>query len=194
MSNTTITVSQLLATPDGSFVNSPVEGYLVQIRPPSGKGPAKAKLQDGSSVIEASLWGGDCRQWEGKRVRMSGKGMKVTVYPPNSGIKQLSVGDKVSIDSAEAFAGVPSHPRGVSAPEPMPGDPTPSKAPTVSQSAPLSGALVGMAINRGVEIWLAQEGEAGARWDKTAIERVEEIARQLVEMSKRIETGSEIPF
>ena len=30
MSNTTITVSQLLATPDGSFVNSPVEGYLVQ--------------------------------------------------------------------------------------------------------------------------------------------------------------------
>ena len=187
MSNTTITVSQLLATPDGSFVNSPVEGYLVQIRPPSGKGPAKAKLQDGSSVIEASLWGGDCRQWEGKRVRMSGKGMKVTVYPPNSGIKQLSVGDKVSIDSAEAFAGVPSHPRGVSAPEPMPGDPTPSKAPTVSQIHP---ATAGMAINRGVEIWLAQEGEAGARWDKTAIERVEEIARQLVEMSKRIETGS----
>ena len=105
-----IEISQLLNTPADTYINGAVEGYLVQIRPPFKEGaPGKAKLQDGGQTIDVSLWGQGFSHWEGKRVRFSGKGMKVTEY---KGVKQLSVGDKVLVESAEADA--------------IPGDPAPA--------------------------------------------------------------------
>lgn len=98
MSNQTIQISQLHATPADTYVNGIVEGYLVgYVAGRTEKQPARATLQEGAGQIALTLWGGNLGHWEGKRVRLSGKGMKVTEF---KGTKQLSVGDKVTIEGA----------------------------------------------------------------------------------------------
>ena len=92
-----IEISQLHSTPEGTYINGIVEGWLSQIRPPNGRGPSKARLEEGAGSIEVSLWGGGVSHWEGKRVRFSGKGMQMKEY---KGTKSLSVGDKVLIEPA----------------------------------------------------------------------------------------------
>lgn len=60
------------------------------------------------------------------------------------------------------------------------------------------GATVGASINKGVEIWLATDGAAGAPWDTKALNRVGAIARQLVHLAGQIERGEQedesVPF
>lgn len=151
MSNKLIEISQLHATPPDTYINGAVEGYLVQIRPPFKEGaPGKAKLQDGGQTIDVSLWGQGFSHWEGKRVRFSGKGMKVTEY---KGTKQLSVGDKVLIESSEvdAIPGDPPAQPAYQAPR------TANSVPALAQSSrpPVHGATVGGAIARAVEVAIA---------------------------------------
>ena len=197
MSNKLIEISQLHASPPDTYVNGMVEGYLVQIRPPQGKAPAKGKLQEGAGTIDVTLWGGDASHWEGKRVRLSGKGMKVTEY---KGVKQLSVGDKVMIEAAGGAQ--PSAPQ-----EQMPGDPAPDQTPSapiqarsVAQNrpsepsvAPIHGATVGLAINNAREIWLSINQGGSGRWDEQARFEVETIAADFLAMALRLERGQEIP-
>ena len=52
-----------------------------------------------------------------------------------------------------------------------------------------NGQTVGMAVKAAVDIWLAgEEGKVGG-WSEVTAARVEEIARSIVAMNKRIESG-----
>lgn len=189
--NKTLNVSQLLATPDLTYINGTVVGWLIGIRPPNGRGPSKAKLQDNTGVIEVSLWGGSVQHHEGKRVAMSGKGMQIKEY---RGVKGLSVGDKVNIaqlgdsgPSGEQFPGDPA---------PTPPAPTkPSYAPqTAQKEAPPAhlphGATVGGALARAVEVWKhARPVGSGDMPDQQDYEDIEKICRHFVDIQGRIERG-----
>jgi len=193
-----IQVSQLLATPDATYVNGEVTGYLTQIRPPNGRGPSKARLHDSSGQIEVSLWGGGVSHWEGKQVTFSGKGMQIKEF---KGVKGLSVGDKVLISQAaqqadEMPGDPPAAPQTRPAPEQarsVPQKPFPA-LPDPFRDAPVNlphGATVGGALARAVDIYLAmgQAADTGVRWDTPDIAFVEQITRDLVEIQGRIERG-----
>lgn len=207
-----IEISQLLAAPDGTYINGSVTGYLTQIRPPNGKGPSKAKLSDGVVEIQVTIWGGGVEHHEGKQVHFSGKGMKIQEY---KGVKSLSVGDKVQISQVNS---------GSESPEDMPGDPvsrpvaraplasqvgTAMRAPNPSQSAPIArnqpssqpvnvphGATVGASINKAVDIWISTNTE-GHAWTESSATLVEKWARQLLAIHTAMERGEppvNVPF
>jgi hypothetical protein len=207
-----IAVSQLLATPEGQYVNGTVTGYLTQIRPPNSKGPSKGKLSDGSHEIEVSLWGGGVSHWEGQQVTFSGKGMKIAEY---KGTKSLSIGDKVMISAASGqpdhIPGDPPQPRYADRAGPQghpdesptyrpPEKPTGAREqsfqsrnhpvqgkPANTAGTPVNGALCGMAVKAAVDIWLATRGDA--QWNNVSGEFVEDTARSIILMSERIQSG-----
>ena len=182
-----IEISQLLNTPDQTYINGAVEGYLVQIRPPFKEGaPGKAKLQDGGQTIDVSLWGQGFSHWEGQRVRFSGKGMKITEY---KGEKQLSVGDKVSVESAAADA-IPGDPAPAQPAQHHPSPVKPSSSTGQSSTfnvgnppTPVHGATVGGALARAVEVAIAMN-----RPDDLTL--IEKHMHAFIAMSLRAETGA----
>ncbi len=209
-----IQISQLNATPDGTYVNGEVRAVLSRaVEPKNPKAPWKATLSDSTGAIEASMWGGSIAHWEGKQIVLSGKGMKVQEY---KGTKTLSVGDKVNI----AFGGAPgaaaqtgnegdfgdvSQPSTASAPfgghnAPLPPRNAPSVARIAQEHLPVNlphGATVGGALARAVDIWLAINAQSPA-WSPEAPQEIEQITRDLVEIQGRIERGepakSDVPF
>jgi hypothetical protein len=184
-----IQIGQLLATPNGTYVNGELHAFVRGVKPPFKEGaPSKAELSDSTGSISASFWGGGIEHWDGKKVVLSGKGMKVGEY---KGTKQLSVGDEVDI----RYGGAPG--AAAQEAEPMPGDPVPvPNQPRQSQgnvfAAPsgtrVPGATVGMAVKIAAD-FLLNEG----KWDKTCAGRVEAIAGEIIALSQRLERG-EVPI
>lgn len=207
-----IQISQLLATPDGQYVNGEIHAFVRGIKPPFKQGaPSKGELSDSTGSISASFWGGGVDHWEGKQVVLSGKGMKITEY---KGTKALSVGDKVDIRfggapgaaaQGEAFPGdpVPAVSSGSYGQPPVqtpPARPMPQNGPrTAQEHLPVNlphGATVGASINKAVDIWIAtKQPESG--WTDSSATLVEKWARQLLEIHGAMERGEppvNIPF
>ena len=200
-----IQVSQLLSTPNATYINGEVTGHLTNINPPFKQGaPSKAKLQDETGFINVSLWGNEVSHWEGKNVTFSGKGMQIKEY---RGEKQLSVGDKVAISAAQEPDNIPGDPLpSFAAPRPAPKPiqtaPAPQTARSVAQNspsgAPIHGATVGGALARAVDIYIAgcESNNVAWSWGEQARESVELITRDLVSIQQRVESGAteDVPF
>ncbi len=184
-----IQVSQLLATPDATYINGDVSGHLTGIRPPNGRGPSKAKLQDSTGSIEVSLWGGGVSHWEGQYVTFSGKGMQIKEF---RGAKQLSVGDKVTISKASEPDSVPGDP---------PARPAPQVATTVARNRPAepsggaslkvnlpAGQTVGMAVKLAGDMLLSENKDFIA--EKDWAHRLRAAAHQIIAVSRSLETDT----
>lgn len=199
------TIAQVLATPEGQYVSAEVFAVLSNIQPPRGKGPWTAVLTDSTGTITGKFWGGDISYWNGKRMKLSGKGMQRKEY---KGVPELSVGDKVDL----SFAGAPG--TGAQEEETMPGDPLPQPprynpaplppqparppSPTASgtPASPIHGATVhpatvGMCFKIAAD-FLLKEGE----WNGDTPDRIEAMALKLIERAQRLERGesSDVPF
>jgi len=191
-----IQVSQLLATPDAQYINGEVSGLLTNIRPPNGRGPSKAKLQDPTGSIEVSLWGGGVSHWEGKYVLFSGKGMQIKEF---RGTKQLSVGDKVVIGQAVEPEERPTEAdfrsMAPTAPAPQPPRHSQQNRPAVPPGGlPVNipnGQTIGMATKAAVDIWLKTHAEQGGAWDAAAISFCFGVANQIIGISRRLEKHAE---
>lgn len=78
-----------------------------------------------------------------------------------------------------------------SQPRPSPQTPNPGNG----QGSPVNGQTVGMAVKAAVDIWVSCY--PGTAWSKEAIKNVEEIARDIVAVSERIQSGTpseDVPF
>lgn len=203
------TIAQVLATPEGQYVSAEVFAVLSRSTPPRGKGPWTAQLTDSTGTIVGKFWGGDISYWEGKRIRLSGQGMQRKGY---NGTPELSVGQKAEI----SFAGAP----GTAGQEEdgIPGDPVPPPVPAghvrMSGTAfasppvktqgnapvPLNGQTVGMAVKAAVDLWIATACPAPASggFGQSQLNEIERIARSIVAMSERIQSGVQddesVPF
>ncbi len=199
----TYTIAQVLATPEGQYVSAEVFAVLSRATPPRGKGPWTANLTDSTGTIAGKFWGGDISHWEGKRIKLSGQGMQRKAY---QNVPELSVGQKTDVSFAgapgtagqevDAIPGDPVAPQSFSRPvhaKPFPALPDPFK-PT---GTPVNGQTVGMAVKAAVDIWLSTNPRgqtANLDWSIESIEQVEQIARDIVAISERIQSGESVPF
>jgi len=201
-----ITVSQLNATPEGTYINGEVRAVLSRaVEPKNPKAPWKAMLSDSTGIIEASLWGGSVAHWEGRHVVLSGKGMKIQEY---KGVKSLSVGDKVDISfgGAPGTAAQDEHMEGDPMPhtanpvpatgrfqaKPFPALKTPQQLQEALDNPPVNlphGATVGGALARAVDIALGTGALSMGGFGPGQVAIIERITRDLVEIQGRIERG-----
>jgi hypothetical protein len=196
--NKTVTISQLHNTPDGTYINGEVSGWLSQIRPPNGRGPSKAKLSDGSQEIEVSLWGGGVTQWEGQQVTFSGKGMKIQEY---KGKKSLSVGDKVNIGAADVNpdleAATATQARAGIKPPPPAQSPRQSSQ-NAQERLPVNlpaGQTVGMAVKLAGDMLLSENPKLIN--DENWAPRLRAAAANIIAISRSLETDTpleDVPF
>lgn len=202
-----IQVSQIQASPDGTYINGEVRAVLSRaVEPKNPKAPWKALLADSTGIIDASFWGGSIAHWGGKQIVISGKGMKVQEY---NGTKTLSVGDKASV----GFGGAPGT---AAQEEQMAGDPVPQKTTAepdyVRQNSypqtghgspqyarqnhptavgtPINGQTVGMAVKLAGDLLVSENKDFIAEADWAG--RLRAAAAQIIAVSRSLENGT--PF
>jgi hypothetical protein len=161
MSNTTLTIGQLLEMAPGSkgnanWINDPFEGVVTVVKQDAKK--ATLSISDPHSPhikIGATVWARDCGPFSGSLCYFSGQGMSRTEF---KGAQEVTIGEKVSIQvvGRPPAGGMPAPaPQADAAPQAASAGPgrTPAKV------APIHGATVGAAINQAISIIKGIEGE-----------------------------------
>ena len=173
-------MNNILSVQPGEYVKGAVIADVSNakaIATKTGKTIFKATLRDGQNLVEATSFSKTFEHVDGKRVQFSGPGIK-RGDDYRGGI-QLTFGDKVVFkpvgDATQA--------------QPAPADEEPRKTQGNAVSAPpspqpaangrIEGVTVGMAVNKAVDILIAENGpfEADAVWQKASM--LIRVAQQL---------------
>lgn len=171
MSNNPKSLQDTINTPAGTFLNAAgfqaVVGQCKTFQTKTGKSMHKAEVSEGGAKASITSFAVDFAPLSGKLVKFIGMGLKMG--EPYNGVAQITIGDKARIiPVGEAPAEQAQAPQ--AAPNAHSG-----------QNKPIEGVTVGMAINKAVDIAIAETN--------TDLAYVYATASSLIRMAQKLQRG-----
>jgi len=170
MSNNPKSLTETINTPAGTFLNAAgfqaVVGQCKTLQTKSGKPFYKAEISEGGAKATITSFAVDFSPLSGKLVKFIGMGLKMG--EPYNGVPQITIGDKARIIP------VGDAPAEQQAPQAA------SNA-TSGQNKPIEGVTVGMAINKAVDLAIAETN--------TDLAYVYATASSLIRMAQKLQRG-----
>lgn len=172
-------MNNILSVNPGEYVKGTVVANVERakaITTKTGKTIFKATLRDGSNTVEATSFSKTFEHVDGKRVEFSGQGIKRG--DDYNGKVSVVFGDKVRFNPTSDA--IPSQPT------PEPEEPRKTQGNAVSGPSRIEGVTVGMAINKAVDILIAEGGPIGPDqiWLQAAV---------LISIAQKLQQGHMAP-
>lgn len=171
-------MQNVIATTPGEFISGSIIGNVSgskNLDSKSGKRFFKCSITDGATTIEATSFSRSFQDLEGKRVEIKGRGIRRG--DDYNGKICIVVGEK-------AIYGV-SGEAGVTSVSPQTTEPLKTEGKASSGPSRVEGVTVGMAINKAVDIAIAQGGFTN--------EDIWRHASNLIRLSARLQSGDLAP-
>lgn len=184
-------MDNVLAVNPGDWVKGAVTANVEKawaMTTKAGKTIFKATLRDGVNIAEATSFGKTFEHVEGKRAQFSGPSIKRSDY---NGKLSITFGDKVVFKAIGEPT--PSQPTPAEE-EPRKTQGTASNGPSGPQHATnvrIEGVTVGMAVNKAVDILIAEYAPQGGEkeWRTFGAEEVWQKASMLIRVAQRLQNG-----
>lgn len=184
-------MDNVLAVNPGDWVKGAVTANVEKawaMTTKAGKTIFKATLRDGVNIAEATSFGKTFEHVEGKRAQFSGPSIKRSDY---NGKLSITFGDKVVFKAIGEPT--PSQPTPAEE-EPRKTQGTASNGPSGPQHATngrIEGVTVGMAINKAVDVLIAEYAPQGGEkeWRTFGAEEVWQKASMLIRVAQRLQNG-----